>query len=563
MTSSSNIDHNKSLKLVEGSCAPTFAGMLNISRNSGYTQSTALNELYDNSKDAEAKNIVTHIHTEDKNTSRIVVRDDGRGMNSPGLRRGWQMAGDERSDRPNGSIGKFDIGLKGATLSMCKDITIASRKENESVTCLHADVDMMKANNQFEPTEFTENANRDHLLKYFHPHDVDAYLAQTSGTMIQMKVFLPEMVSTAETTFNELKKEIAIAYSHLPHVSFFIKQDNDDQLKVTAIDVFYRSTPSAIKYMYDTELAVYQPDRIGCPYRVIEKVTETRKYHGGVAHAGQYYEHSESKAGSRYSECMEEISPIEVEKMKSKLIGSIKAHMIQVTDATYAAEPVDDDNKGFHMVREVRKIASSLRLGCKFPDRENHACDRQRMEVVFPSALDKVVGSTWNKTMRDGPFPQKVVGDALYRIYKQRAYAWVKETERDLEQSRAHSFLDLVNSDESDTESVNTTPSCPPVPTTFLSIAQVVPKNRENVKEEVNVEVPTTTSIESSSPSPSVEDSSIPQTELPPSPQPELPMLCDNGIKQMARSMLEALSILDMNPSETILFHALRTYLGE
>lgn len=485
--------------------------MLQIIRNSGYTLGTAELELTDNSIDANARDIKVHVHSEDNITQRVVTIDLGRGMSSPKLQRGWQMAGGPKTDRAEGSIGKFDIGMKGATMSTCKDITISSREKNGTITCLHTDVDTMRALNRFEPTEFVEDADADHLLKYFHPGDVKTFLSKPSGTMIQMKSFLPEMVAHIDTAVAELRSAISNAYPQHPDVRISIQQDVEEEEEITRTDVFYLNDPSAIRYSYEAELGVYQADRIGAPLRVIEQVTAPRHWNvggkagRGVMSVGRFYEHSEiQKNQSPYKGSDHEISATEMEKLKSKFIGTAKIRLIQVTDDAYAKEP-EGDNKGFHMRRGIRNVGSGMRLGYKFHDRASHACDRQRMEVIFSPALDKIMGSTWNKTMRDGTLPQKVVGDALYRIYKQVTAEWTKDTDTELAQQKA--LEDAVSTEGDDQTSIDDSSeaeSCvmvpqPPTPPTFTGAMQTPPRTPRIVQAEM-LPIPTPITPPSSPP---------------------------------------------------------------
>lgn len=434
----------KEIKMGVGSCATTFRGMLQLLRNSGYTIGTAELELVDNSIDAGAKHIKIHVHSEDKITQRIVTIDHGRGMSSIKHQSSWQTAGDPRSDRAEDSIGKFLIGLKGATMSMCKRITIATREVDGSISCLHTNVDAMHALNSFEPTEFVEDADTTHLVKYFYPTDVDAFLSHPSGTIIQMDTFLPEVASRVETTVAELSSSIAAAYPHHGDVGIFIQQDTEPETKVEKTDVFYHKNPEAIRFRYDTELRIYDSDRVGEPLRVVEFVKEDRQWSPGgkggrgTMVAGRAYEHHILSRGKAiYSGSETILYPPELEKLKSKLKGILKVHVVQVTDDTYNVEPEGVDNKGFHMRRHIRNVGSSMRLGYKIHDRTSHAADRQRMEVTAPPSLDKVMGFTWNKTVRDGPLTQKVVGDALMRIYKQVTFPWTKQTDCELDEKKA------------------------------------------------------------------------------------------------------------------------------
>jgi hypothetical protein len=468
---------NTAIKITPGSCAPTFRGMYALVEGTSYTQATADLEFDDNAADANATVCYTHVHGDHTYTTRIVKIDNGEAMTAAELQAGYQMAGDGK-DRTEDTIGKFLMGMKGGSLSQCKDITIVTHK-NGSITCLHTDVDTQLAQNSFEPTEFVVNADREHLLKYIHPSDIDRLLSFPSGTLIQLKNFLPEAISNVDATVSNLTSAIGAAYPHLPSIKFYIQKDDANPVEIPRIDVFYHNTPEAVKFECPILLDLYKPNMAGGPSRVIEYVTQTREYHGGVAHAGHYYEHFPTIKGQRYSQGMVLVAPEEIERIKPNHLGTINGKMIEVTDAAYEAEQrcmPGETQKGFHLVRNKRKVSAALTLGNDInADGESHAHrPRQRMEVRFPASLDRQVGSTWNKSMRDGPLAQRVLGDALYRIFRQRGFAWTKQTLLDVAQRSANQFPSrspsVSNSDTSFSESDTEDIPLPPPPRTFLNM---------------------------------------------------------------------------------------------
>jgi hypothetical protein len=181
---------------------------------------------------------------------------------------------------------------------------------------------------------------------------------------------------------------------------------------------------------------------------------------------------------------MPHVANEEVERINRNLIGTIHARMIEVTDDTYAAEQIsmpDTNQKGFHLYRNKRKVSAALNLGHTkiHEDKESHAHrPRQRMEVVFSPSLDGVVGSTWNKTMRDGPLAQRVLDHALYRIFRQRGYAWALQSILDAQNSRARPFA-MGGDTDSDASSTDTdqVPRHPAATRTFYDV--IVPKTPE------------------------------------------------------------------------------------
>jgi hypothetical protein len=551
------MNSNTAIKIAAGSCAPTFRGMYNLVQGSSYTQGTANLEFDDNSIDAKATECYTHVHSENGYTKRIVKIDNARGMTAPELQAAYQMAGDTK-DRAEDAIGKFLMGMKGGSLSQCTNITIVSRKDG-STTCLHTDVDTQLAQNSFEPTEFVIHADREHLLKYIHPSDVDRFLSFPTGTLIQLKDFLPEMISHVDTTVATLTSAISDAYPHLPDITFYIYKDNEDPVAIPRTDVFYHATPSAVKFSCPVTCNIYKPNIVGGPCRVIEHVKQTREFHGGVAHAGNYYEHTPCTKGQKYSEGMTVITHEEVEKISSNLLGTIDGLMIEVTDETYAAEQAsmpDVNQKGFHFVRTNRKVSPALSLGRNIhTDNESHAHrPRQRMKVVFSPELDRPIGSTWNKTMRDGPLAQTVIGDALYRIFRQRGFAWSKQS---CKEARARKIYAVAESpfdgnNSSDDASSTDDIEAPPAPKTFLNV--IVPKSPQKT-------TPVTSPV-AAAPAEPESIVEIPQAspELPLSPVPPAPpRRFDRTTAVEWESHL--ISLDELGEKELTLLTAIRAYL--
>jgi hypothetical protein len=467
------MNSNTEIKLAAGALGPTFRGMMTLVGGSNYTLPSAHLEHQDNSVDAKAKRVWTHVHSKDGYVERIVTLDDAWGMTTAELQAAWQMAGDSK-ERDADAIGKFLMGMKGASYGVCKDITLVSKKDG-NITCLHTDVDTQYDANQFEPVDLRTNVDRAHLIACgIYSVDVDRLLTLPSGTLIQMRHFLPEMVSHVDQTMDDLSKAIGEAYPDVHNVTFLIQKDDDPITEIRRRDVFYHDTESAVKFKYTTTISIYRPARGGDVPRVIECVTETRNFHGGHALANNYYEHYVTPKGGKYSQHFKVIAPEEVAKLEKYLVAPATLYMVEVTDETYEAEHAEDsevNNKGFHLRRGKRKVSGALTFGNSFNDRETHNHrPRQRMEVSFPPALDKFFGVPWNKMMRDGPLGQRVVSDCLYRIFRQRGDAWTKmwERERDANQIRARASSSPTSSSDSDESYVDI--PMPPARPTFLDI---------------------------------------------------------------------------------------------
>lgn len=462
-----------------GAYAPTFEGMLKIVQASNYTLTSADLEFKDNAIDAGAKEVWTHVHSENGYTTRTVTIDSGGSMDQEETRAAWQMAGNSKT-RADGAIGKFGVGMNGAFYSTCKDATLISNK-NGVRTCIHTDVDIQHQRNQFDPTEFKADVNREYLDRKAHPSDVDRLLSLSSGTLVQARHLLPEMVAHVDQTVADLKKAIAEAYPHLSDVKFYIQKDDGPVEEILRKDYFYHNQPSAVRFSYATKVHFYRASKPSDPPRVIEEVIDTREYSEGrsgrYAYTGNFYEHKPAEKRMKFTKGMTLLSADEVNKLNAekRLIGTANIRMIQVTDDTYNVEQKENptmNHKGIHLLRVKRKVSGALTFGNTFNDRETHNHrPRQRMEVEFTPSLDSLFGVPFSKMVRDGPLAQKVVGDTLYRIFRQRGDGWTKIVEQE---DRAPEPSPFTTPESSDTEESNADIPMPPVPRTFLSIVQPV-----------------------------------------------------------------------------------------
>ena len=109
---------------------PHPSAMVGGMRSIGYSPQTAIADLVDNSITAEAKNISIGISPSesDKETGYIYVEDDGVGMSPEGLHEAmrWGGKGPKNKRRAN-DLGRFGLGLKTASFSMGRKLTVATR----------------------------------------------------------------------------------------------------------------------------------------------------------------------------------------------------------------------------------------------------------------------------------------------------------------------------------------------------------------------------------------------------------------------------------------------------
>lgn len=153
---------------------PEATQLLESLRAIGYSVEAAIADLIDNSISAEASSV--EIRFPAGSPSHLAVLDDGRGMTSDELikamRHGSRAATESRSAS---DLGRFGLGLKTASLSQCRCLTVVSKRKGVLSAC-RWDLDFIAE-------------CKDWIVLQLEPSDIDAlpYVealkAKKSGTM--------------------------------------------------------------------------------------------------------------------------------------------------------------------------------------------------------------------------------------------------------------------------------------------------------------------------------------------------------------------------------------------
>lgn len=107
-----------------------FAPMLIESmRSLGYSFQSAIADLIDNSISAGATRIdIRLLPTENPY---LIILDNGCGMNSSEIEEAMRYGSKNPLDeRKKDDLGRFGLGLKSASLSQCRKLTVVSKKDN-------------------------------------------------------------------------------------------------------------------------------------------------------------------------------------------------------------------------------------------------------------------------------------------------------------------------------------------------------------------------------------------------------------------------------------------------
>lgn len=145
---------------------PRTVPMLESLRGLGYTPATALADLVDNSISANSKRVCIHFEWAGAK-SWVRVIDDGGGMDDAALEAGMRLgARDPRAERDFGDLGRFGLGLKTASFSQARRLTVASRCKGGPVACLRWDLDLMDREHNVEWPLFEGPApGSEHLIE--------------------------------------------------------------------------------------------------------------------------------------------------------------------------------------------------------------------------------------------------------------------------------------------------------------------------------------------------------------------------------------------------------------
>ena len=154
---------------------PYVGNFIKSLRDVGYTFEVAIADIIDNSIDAKAKNIKISITPEPK--PRIVIYDDGTGMAEKELVEAMRLASkDPNVNRGKKALGKFGLGLKTASFSQCKKLTVITKQDK-------------KTNIRQWDLEYIEKSNEWYLLtpklaEYSKYPFMEEFTGNKSGTVV-------------------------------------------------------------------------------------------------------------------------------------------------------------------------------------------------------------------------------------------------------------------------------------------------------------------------------------------------------------------------------------------
>jgi hypothetical protein len=129
--------------------APDPAALIESLRSVGYSLPTAVADIVDNSIAAKSKNIHITFHWSGK-ASYVYILDDGCGMDETTLRAAMRPGScNPINIRKSNDLGRFGLGLKTASLSQCRNLSVASKPCNGSLNTRTWDLDALAGSTEW------------------------------------------------------------------------------------------------------------------------------------------------------------------------------------------------------------------------------------------------------------------------------------------------------------------------------------------------------------------------------------------------------------------------------
>ncbi|PKM92507.1 MAG: ATP-binding protein [Euryarchaeota archaeon HGW-Euryarchaeota-1] len=141
------------------SAIPEASSMIETFRAIGYNTETAIADIIDNSISAGSKNIWINFEWNGENTW-LSVKDDGSGMNNDELIQAMRPGSiNPLSDRDIKDLGRFGLGLKTASFSQARKLSVISRRENLPSVFWTWDLDYVNKTGKWDLIKYLPEGN--------------------------------------------------------------------------------------------------------------------------------------------------------------------------------------------------------------------------------------------------------------------------------------------------------------------------------------------------------------------------------------------------------------------
>lgn len=237
--------------MFEQECVPFAPALIESMRSLGYSFSSAIADLIDNSISAKAEYI--DIIAEPDENPFMIILDDGSGMTMDELYEAMRYGSSNPLEkREADDLGRFGLGLKSASLSQCRQLVVVS-KADEQICAYSWDLDyvVQKGKWMLKVFSFSEIADFPYI---------DLLFNRKHGTYILLREFdrIKEGTGNIAETFNknlnDMTGHLALVFHRFIDDGLHIRLNN---LEIEGRDPFLSNHPATQR---KKEMSVYIND---------------------------------------------------------------------------------------------------------------------------------------------------------------------------------------------------------------------------------------------------------------------------------------------------------------
>lgn len=203
---------------------PQAAVLMNSMRSMGYTFESAVADVIDNSISAHASEVIIRFPV-DPSECFVAICDNGDGMSEEELFDAMKYGSEQKSDnRMADDLGRFGLGLKSASLSQCRRLSVASKKDGR-ISAYIWDMDVVIKNRSWDMIECSEEQIK--TLKYIsYLDDID------NGTVVIWEDFdvIRKNSGDVYAELSALAENVSEYLSLIFHR--FLNKDSKSRLKI-------------------------------------------------------------------------------------------------------------------------------------------------------------------------------------------------------------------------------------------------------------------------------------------------------------------------------------------
>lgn len=259
------------------SAEPEARSMIETFRAYGYSFETALADIIDNSITAGASRISLRYNWSEEEKW-FAIQDDGHGMSNEELIQAMRPGSKNPADiRSNSDLGRFGLGLKTASFSQCRRLTVSSKIKNGPIVSWTWDIDHIN------------NTGRWELVRYKPGVECNKWLAESESGTVVLWENLDRLLKLTGTTGKESGDKFAGIMSgvraHLSMVFHRFLQEPKARLKIA---------------FGETLLNAWDPFLIGS--EGLQPLPEERLQNGAVTIKGYILPHRSKLADKEYQD---------------------------------------------------------------------------------------------------------------------------------------------------------------------------------------------------------------------------------------------------------------------